>query len=80
MLNVFHTLRQQVIKKDTQNYALSDYIAPKGSGRADYIGGFAVSHYFGISALAKDQVKKYAKRKAMTVVAAEKWLGPWLWY
>ncbi len=39
---VFHTLRQQVIKKDTPNYALSDYVAPKGSGRADYIGGFAV--------------------------------------
>jgi 5-methyltetrahydrofolate--homocysteine methyltransferase len=39
---VFHTLRQQVIKKDTPNYALSDYIAPKGSDRADYIGGFAV--------------------------------------
>ncbi len=39
---VFHTLRQQVIKKDTPNYALSDYIAPKESGRADYIGGFAV--------------------------------------
>jgi 5-methyltetrahydrofolate--homocysteine methyltransferase len=39
---VFHTLRQQVIKKDTPNYALSDYIAPKDSGRADYIGGFAV--------------------------------------
>ncbi|WP_395736098.1 methionine synthase [Prosthecobacter sp.] len=38
----FHTLRQQVIKKDTPNYALSDYIAPKDSGRADYIGGFAV--------------------------------------
>jgi 5-methyltetrahydrofolate--homocysteine methyltransferase len=39
---IFHTLRQQVIKKDTPNYALSDYIAPKESGRADYIGGFAV--------------------------------------
>jgi 5-methyltetrahydrofolate--homocysteine methyltransferase len=39
---VFHTLRQQVIKKDTPNYALSDYIAPKDSSRADYIGGFAV--------------------------------------
>ncbi|MCW0219234.1 MAG: methionine synthase [Prosthecobacter sp.] len=38
----FHTLRQQVIKKDKPNFALSDYIAPKGSGRADYIGGFAV--------------------------------------
>ena len=39
---VFHTLRQQVIKKDTPNYALSDYVAPKDSDRADYIGGFAV--------------------------------------
>jgi 5-methyltetrahydrofolate--homocysteine methyltransferase len=39
---VFHTLRQQVIKKDTANYALSDYVAPKDSGRADYIGGFTV--------------------------------------
>lgn len=38
----FHTLRQQVIKKDTPNYALSDYIAPKGCGREDFIGGFAV--------------------------------------
>ncbi|WP_345786486.1 vitamin B12 dependent-methionine synthase activation domain-containing protein [Prosthecobacter sp.] len=38
----FHTLRQQVIKKDTPNYALSDYIAPKNNGRADYIGGFVV--------------------------------------
>ncbi|MGV3661665.1 MAG: methionine synthase [Prosthecobacter sp.] len=38
----FHTLRQQVIKKDTANYALSDYVAPKDSGRADYLGGFTV--------------------------------------
>ncbi len=38
----FHTLRQQVIKKDTPNYALSDYVAPKDSSRADYLGGFTV--------------------------------------
>ena len=50
---VFHTLRQQVIKKDTPNYALSDYIAPKGSGRADYIGGFAVGIH-GADELAKE--------------------------
>jgi len=40
---VFHTLRQQVVKKDTANFALSDYVAPKESGRADYIGGFTVA-------------------------------------
>jgi 5-methyltetrahydrofolate--homocysteine methyltransferase len=39
---VFHSLRQQQIKKDKPNFALSDYIAPKASGRADYLGGFAV--------------------------------------
>jgi methylmalonyl-CoA mutase cobalamin-binding domain/chain len=198
---IFHTLRQQMIKKDTPNYALSDYIAPKGSGRADFIGGFAVgihgaddfaqlfdaandpyssiivkaladrlaeafaeylhlearhawgyekpgdfsredlvkeryrgirpapgypsqpdhtekpilfdlldataktgvdltesmamhpgsavsglyfshpeSHYFGISALAKDQVEDYAQRKGMTIQTVEKWLSPWLGY
>ncbi len=198
---VFHTLRQQQIKKDKPNFALSDYLAPKDSGRADHIGGFCVgihgadefarefenaadpysaiivkaiadrlaeafaeylhqqarfawgyekpgdfanadlikekyrgirpapgypaqpdhteksilftlldataktgveltesmamhpgsavsglyfahpeAHYFGISALAKDQVEDYAKRKGMTLTEAEKWLGPWLGY
>ena len=44
---VFHTLRQQVVKKDTANFALSDYVAPKESGRADYIGGFTVGIHGG---------------------------------
>jgi 5-methyltetrahydrofolate--homocysteine methyltransferase len=198
---VLHTLRQQVIKKDKPNFALSDYIAPKASGRADYVGGFCAgihgadelakeyeaahdpyhgilakavadrlaeafaeylhqqarfawgyekpgdltmaetvkekyrgirpapgypaqpdhtekpilfdlldatartgveltesmamhpgsavsglyfshpeSHYFGISALGKDQVEDYAQRKGLSLEAAEKWLGPWLGY
>ena len=42
--HVLHNLRQQDAKKGTQpNYCLSDYIAPKESGKADYIGGFAVT-------------------------------------
>jgi cobalamin-dependent methionine synthase I/methionine synthase I (cobalamin-dependent) len=49
---VFHTLRQQQIKKDKPNFALSDYVAPKTSGRADYIGGFAVGIH-GADELAK---------------------------
>jgi len=41
---VLHNLRQQDSKKTTQpNYCLSDYIAPKDSGQADYIGAFAVT-------------------------------------
>jgi len=39
-----HHLRQQDKKKGTQpNYCLSDYVAPKDTGLADYIGGFAVT-------------------------------------
>ncbi|MCB1226047.1 MAG: cobalamin-dependent protein, partial [Verrucomicrobiales bacterium] len=44
---VFHTLRQQQIKKDKPNFALSDYIAPKSSGRPDFIGGFTVGIHGG---------------------------------
>ncbi len=41
---VLHTLRQQTEKSNGRpNYALADYVAPKGSGIADYIGAFAVT-------------------------------------
>jgi 5-methyltetrahydrofolate--homocysteine methyltransferase len=50
---VFHCLRQQQIKKDKPNFALSDYIAPKDSGRSDHIGGFAVGIH-GADELAKE--------------------------
>ncbi len=40
---VFHTLRQQQIKKDTPNYALADFIAEKD----DYLGGFVVTIHGG---------------------------------
>ncbi|MEX2382580.1 MAG: methionine synthase [Opitutales bacterium] len=44
ILTVLHTLRQQSAKaKGQHHYALADFIAPKESGRIDYIGGFAVT-------------------------------------
>ncbi len=44
VLTVFRTLRQQSKKPAGQpNLALSDFIAPKGSGIADYLGAFAVT-------------------------------------
>jgi 5-methyltetrahydrofolate--homocysteine methyltransferase len=47
-----HTLRQQAPKDSGQpNLALADYIAPAGSGLADYVGGFAVTAGHGIEAL-----------------------------
>ncbi len=36
-------LRQQTEKKEFPNYCLSDFVAPKSSGKADYIGAFAVT-------------------------------------
>ena len=40
----FHTLRQQIARdKERANTALADFVAPKASGAADYIGGFAVT-------------------------------------
>merc|ERR1712046_547474 len=39
----FHTLRQQEEREDTTYYALSDFVAPKDSGKKDYVGAFAVS-------------------------------------
>jgi len=47
-------LRQQVLKKGQPNYCLSDFIAPKKSGIADYIGAFAVTSGSGLDEIIKD--------------------------
>ncbi|UCC57235.1 MAG: methionine synthase, partial [Gammaproteobacteria bacterium] len=49
VLAVFHQLRQQMKKRsDAPNLCLADYIAPKDSGVADYLGVFAVTAGIGI--------------------------------
>ncbi|GAB1490018.1 hypothetical protein MASR2M8_24750 [Opitutaceae bacterium] len=49
VLTTFHQLRQQLEKPADQfNHCLADYIAPKDSGRLDYIGGFAVTAGHGV--------------------------------
>ncbi len=49
----FHMLRQQWQRKGIENFrSLADYIAPIESGRADYIGGFAVTTGHGCDELA----------------------------
>ncbi|ENO1147990.1 methionine synthase [Vibrio vulnificus] len=40
---VLHNLRQQTEKPKGANYCLSDYVAPKESGKNDWIGAFAVT-------------------------------------
>ena len=42
-IHVAHHLRQQTEKPKGANNCLSDFVAPKSSGRADYLGAFAVT-------------------------------------
>nr|WP_081483242.1 methionine synthase [Aquimarina agarilytica] len=51
----FRTLRQQLKKyKGKPNFALSDFVAPKESGKQDYMGCFCVTTGFGTAAKAKE--------------------------
>ncbi|MGY8683726.1 methionine synthase [Bradyrhizobium sp. UFLA05-153] len=53
-----HTLRQQLEKREGRfNAALSDFVAPTGTGVPDYIGGFVVTAGIGEDAVA-DRFKK----------------------
>jgi 5-methyltetrahydrofolate--homocysteine methyltransferase len=55
---VLHALRQQLSKREGRaNAALSDFIAPRGSGLADYIGGFTVT-----AGIGEDEVADRFKR------------------
>ncbi len=49
---VLHTLRQQLARRDGRaNLALADFVAPRASGLADYIGAFAVTAGIGEEAV-----------------------------
>ncbi|MFZ6044274.1 vitamin B12 dependent-methionine synthase activation domain-containing protein, partial [Vibrio natriegens] len=50
--HVLYNLRQQTEKPKGYNYCLSDYIAPKDSGKPDWIGAFAVTGGIGERELA----------------------------
>lgn len=55
VLETLHTLRQQARHDDEKPYyALSDFIAPKASGKKDYIGAFALSCGFGLEKLEQE--------------------------
>jgi len=54
VLTTIHTLRQQMDKPEDQpNYALADFIAPKDSGRRDYLGAFALTTGLGVDEIAR---------------------------
>ncbi len=55
---IFRTLRQQLQRKEgVPDYALADFIAPKETGRQDYIGCFCVTAGFGTDELAEQYRK-----------------------
>ena len=67
---VLHTLRQQTKKPDGQaNIALADFIAPKESGKADYIGGFAVTAGLGIERLIRRFEKQHDDYSSIMIKA-----------
>ena len=59
-LKTLYTLRQQIARDPTRtraHTALADFIAPKASGKADYIGGFAVTTGLGEEAALEKHFK-----------------------
>ena len=64
-----HTLRQQDEKPAGKpNRALADFVAPKQTGRKDYLGGFAVSIH-GVDELAKQHERRHDDYRAIMVKA-----------
>ncbi|MCB2108247.1 MAG: cobalamin-dependent protein, partial [Rhodobacteraceae bacterium] len=58
VIATIHTMRQQMVRdNDRANFALADFVAPKDSGVADYLGGFAVTAGHGVDA----KVAEFAK-------------------
>ncbi len=69
-----HHLRQQQVKPAGQfNHSLADYIAPRDSGRADYLGAFAVTTGHGTDELvARFQAEHDDYNKIMTQALADR--------
>ncbi len=59
-LAMLHTLRQQIARdpsRDRAHTALSDFVAPKETGLADYVGAFAVTAGLGEEEALKTRIK-----------------------
>ena len=70
VLTKFHFLRQQGKKgNDLPNLSLADYIAPKSSGKQDYLGAFAVTAGIGIETLIEQYKKDHDDYKEIMVKA-----------
>jgi len=69
-LMVLHHLRQQTRRPPGQpNFCLADFIAPRESGVADYMGAFAVTAGIGVDALVADLEAEHDDYRAIMVKA-----------
>ncbi len=67
---IFRTLRQQLKRRaGIADFALADFIAPKDSGKQDYIGCFCVSTGFGTADIAKAHEKNLDDYSAIMIKA-----------
>ncbi|HSD26054.1 MAG TPA: vitamin B12 dependent-methionine synthase activation domain-containing protein, partial [Vicinamibacteria bacterium] len=70
LLGTVHTLRQQADKGEEEpTYALADFVAPRESGLADWIGAFAVTTGLGAEELAAAHEKEHDDYAAIMVKA-----------
>src|SRR5262249_27373822 len=66
----FHFLRQQWERQGQADFrSLADYVAPRESGRADYLGGFAVTAGLGIERLVEQFKSDHDDYSAIMVEA-----------
>ncbi|MCM3877851.1 MAG: methionine synthase, partial [Thermoanaerobaculia bacterium] len=69
-LATLHTLRQQMEKPEGQPLeALADFVAPLSSGRADFVGAFAVTAGLGVDALCRAFEKEHDDYSSILVKA-----------
>ncbi len=67
---VLHTLRSQADKSyNVPNLALADFVAPKDSGKLDYVGAFAVTTGHGVDELVKKYETEHDDYNAIMVKA-----------
>jgi 5-methyltetrahydrofolate--homocysteine methyltransferase len=66
---VVHGLRQQFAKGDRENLCLSDFVAPAESGRADWLGAFAVTAGHGVDELVRFYESEHDDYRAILVKA-----------
>lgn len=68
------------VEKNTGIFLTESFAMHPAASVSGWYIGHPESRYFGLGDISKDQVEDYARRKELSVVEVEKWLGPVLNY